>query len=386
MPPYASLTNRWPRLSACTLVLALCALTGCASLQALGPGQENTTARARSLSSDPEAAYHFGLYLQQRRKHTLALHEFQKAATAQPMAARAYNAMGISYDALGEYEQAAHCYQAARSHAPDLACVLNNMGVSRLLQQKPKRAAELLRQAVSKHPENTRYRNNLGLSYAHAGQWELARAQFERAHTQKAAYKMVAALCRQAGDLEAGHRYHRLALRAAKKPSPPAAPAVPQAGPTAASMATASKTAAQTATKPRERLFAAAPVYKGVVTPWRERPIATPRPRVTRITPPPGIEVSNGNGVRHMAARVRTYLQGKGRRVLRLTNAEHFGFATTLISHVPGYTEAARSVAEDMPGPQEIREVPRLEREEIKILVRIGRDAIEYDGPQFAAL
>jgi hypothetical protein len=43
-------------------------------------------------------------------------------------------------------------------------------------------------------------------------------------------------------------------------------------------------------------------------------------------------------------------------------------------------------VAQEIPGWQDMQEVEELDREEVKIKVRIGRDIVRYDGNQLAAL
>ena len=49
-----------------------------------------------------ESNYKLGLYFQKRKRHKLAIEEFNKALEQHPDMARAYNAMGISYDKLSE--------------------------------------------------------------------------------------------------------------------------------------------------------------------------------------------------------------------------------------------------------------------------------------------
>jgi tetratricopeptide (TPR) repeat protein len=92
------------------------------------------------------------------------------------------------------------------------------------------------------------------------------------------------------------------------------------------------------------------------------------------------IEISNGNGVRHMARRVGGYLKGKGYKVTRLTNAQHFQFADTTIYYCSGNLQDAYQVAKEIPGWNEMTKVVNLGRPSIKVKVLIGKDLVPYDS------
>ena len=90
------------------------------------------------------------------------------------------------------------------------------------------------------------------------------------------------------------------------------------------------------------------------------------------------IEVSNGNGVRHMARRVGNYLNGKGFNLMYLSNASHFNHAGTRIYYTRGYLEEAYRLSQELPGPQNLEEVPVIRKGNVEIKVLIGRDIREY--------
>lgn len=92
------------------------------------------------------------------------------------------------------------------------------------------------------------------------------------------------------------------------------------------------------------------------------------------------IEISNGNGVRHMARRVGGYLKEKGYQVTRLTNAQHFHFADTTIYYCNGHLQDAYQVAREIPGWNEMTKVANLGRSSIKVKVQIGKDLVPYDS------
>ena len=92
------------------------------------------------------------------------------------------------------------------------------------------------------------------------------------------------------------------------------------------------------------------------------------------------IEISNGNGVRHMARRVGGYLKKKGYEVTRLTNAQHFQFADTTIYYCSDNLQDAYQVAKEIPGWNEMKKVVNLGRPSIKVKVLIGKDLVPYDN------
>jgi len=91
------------------------------------------------------------------------------------------------------------------------------------------------------------------------------------------------------------------------------------------------------------------------------------------------IEISNGNGVRHMARNVGIYLNAKGFRATRLTNADNFNYPETKIYYRKGYRQDALRLAEDIPGRQKatnVIELNQVKRRAIKVL--IGKDLVPF--------
>ena len=89
------------------------------------------------------------------------------------------------------------------------------------------------------------------------------------------------------------------------------------------------------------------------------------------------IEISNGNGVRHMARNLGIYLNAKGFRATRLTNADNFNYPETKIYYRKGYRQDALRLAEDIPGRQKatnVIELNQVKRRAIKVL--IGKDLV----------
>jgi Flp pilus assembly protein TadD len=90
------------------------------------------------------------------------------------------------------------------------------------------------------------------------------------------------------------------------------------------------------------------------------------------------IEVSNGNGVRHMARNVGNYLSGKGFILMYLANADHFNHVGTSIYYTREYLDEAYRLSQELPGLQTLEEVPVVRDGNAEISVLIGRDLTEY--------
>jgi Tfp pilus assembly protein PilF len=394
-------------------------LSGCASMSSDMPAF-----RPHPLVSDPQASYQYGRYLQNKGKHHWAVQELAKATAADPSHVQAYNAMGISYDILGEYAQAQEAYQAALDIDPDLAWVHNNLGVSALMQGQVHKAISSFSRAVELSPETVRFRNNLGLAYAQNGQMPKAFAQFSVAEGPAKAHARLATCYQQAGKTELAREH--LARSYALESGSGSTEAMQQTFSTpdfAGSSETArgdqkhtyraevdtnrvvaapvakqkpppgkvvrAKPSLEKEKKPRQRDVPAQPQTfankDNTPDSLEEFPIQNTRPE-PQPDSQPGIEISNGNGVQGMAARVGRYLSGKDLHVVRLSNADHFGHEQTMVYYCPEYLQQAYQVAQEIPGWQDMQEVEELDREEVKIKVRIGRDIVRHDGNQLAAL
>ena len=152
----------------------------------------------RPIDSGAELNYHLGLFFQKRNKHLQAIEEFDKAIQLNPLYTEAYNAQGISYDHLGEYEAAQSKYAIALKIDPNLAHVQNNMGYSYLLQGKVDEAIEFFERALFIKNDQV-YSNNLGLAYARNGQFDAAYAEFRKSGDETKAHYNIAQLYYQNG-------------------------------------------------------------------------------------------------------------------------------------------------------------------------------------------
>jgi len=89
-----------------------------------------------------------------------------------------------------------------------------------------------------------------------------------------------------------------------------------------------------------------------------------------------GIEISNGNGVNGMARMIGNYLNENGIKVVRLTNASNFNHRETKIYYEKGYHEAANYLAGCFPACNNLKELEKLDRSQVKVKILLGKDLI----------
>jgi tetratricopeptide (TPR) repeat protein len=159
-----------------------------------GKDAEKFVGTIRARHGAAESHYELGCYMQERNKHKPAIEEFKAALAIDPVHVKAYNAMGVSYDALGDHGRAVASYEAALRIYPKLDYALNNLGYSYLLQGKADLAVEHFKKALELDGANARYRNNLGLAYAKGGKYDAALAEFKESGDEAKAHYNVAQL------------------------------------------------------------------------------------------------------------------------------------------------------------------------------------------------
>jgi Flp pilus assembly protein TadD len=90
------------------------------------------------------------------------------------------------------------------------------------------------------------------------------------------------------------------------------------------------------------------------------------------------LEVSNGNGVRHMAKRVGHFLKEKSVVLMYLSNADHFNYDRTSIYYTQGHLMDAFQLSQKLPGVQNIQQVAMIREGNADIKVLIGSDLMDY--------
>jgi tetratricopeptide (TPR) repeat protein len=90
------------------------------------------------------------------------------------------------------------------------------------------------------------------------------------------------------------------------------------------------------------------------------------------------IEVSNGNGVRHMAKQVGHFLKEQNVIIMYLSNADHFNYHDTSIYYTKGNLWEALRLSQKLPGRQLMQEVDEIRKGNADISVLIGKDLVPH--------
>jgi tetratricopeptide (TPR) repeat protein len=462
----------------CLLFLVACSRLG--NILKFGPLHEEDAARfvskIRSYQEDKDSIYRMACYFQERRKHKLAVQEFQRVTQIDPTHAKALNGMGVSYDHMGQFDLAMECYYKALAINPDLDYVQNNLGYSLLLQGDVDSAIAAFKKAIALNGRNKRYHNNLGLAYAKKGLHDLAFEEFKLAGGSNKSHYHTKQLQPEKNKIEFVRRESQTGSSADtftnRKGSRGMTANAPQGnqqenrtrgdsltGMRLTSRANSKSTGLNGVDIRTSRIaphdsnrnldkaadslhrdlgakarsdrdssgnvdlieaiesrssVGEAPSMNGsqgqisAYPPAEDSQLSTldniekdsthegvgdvtgqgssqlsldriliPRKQYDRNME---IEISNGNGVRHMARRVGGYLKKKGYEVTRLTNAQHFQFADTTIYYCSGNLQDAYQVAKEIPGWNKMTKVANLGRPSIKVKVLIGKDLVPYDS------
>lgn len=415
-------------------VIGVCALfvfSGCAASKNMlagifgdvaGQTDPVPAANKNQPAMEPATAYQLARHFQKQGRHALAVDELLKVVKADPDHANAYNALGVSYDRLREFDLAAAAYREALRIDPTLAYVYNNIGYSHLLQGNLEHAAKAFETAVSLDSEKTRYQNNLALAHARLGK-PLADPA---APVQPA---VVAAVTEPPRAEQTTGNVEAITIEDLPENDLAQAPAAADVCYTIQlgvfydldkAMTSLRKAQQKGVDSPYinkvERGGSYKPYYRVRAGKYSDRDRAvqlaagiqtdTPIPayvtqiagtpqdtdtvaahQIADIQPKPviirsnaDIEILNGNGVRHMAKRFQQYLNGQGVPVGRIANAAHFFHTQTVIYYSPGYYGQARQLLDRF---QDINATGKLVKSSTLnpgIRIVLGRDMIPVAG------
>jgi Flp pilus assembly protein TadD len=382
--------------------LGLSSDTGAAQIPQTDLMQFATNLRSRT--QDPDSLYQQARHFQEINKHRLALAALEDTILADPKSARAYNAMGVSYDCLQNFKSAALAYKRALELDPEFADAHNNLGYSSFLQGNLDAAMDAFKDAINLQPRNPKYHNNLALAYAQKGEYDNALAEFKIAGNEAQAHYNIAQIYYQTGEFEKARSHLDRATiiapdRQLTKTGLLAATALAEITgtqldnpsdvpdnkiPYLIEIDTAGKK------KLRYKIAAANMENSTNIGLAEENDIfqsireLQPHDLMADLENPNNfkdvqVEVTNGNGVNRMASRVGIYLASKGLHVTRYTNADHFNFNQTKIYYHDDFLQDAFNVAKHIPGLQNMEKCKEFNQENIKIKVVLGKDLVPYD-------
>jgi tetratricopeptide (TPR) repeat protein len=360
--------------------------------------------KLRPHTQDPESLYQQASYFQKIGKHKLALTALKEAILADPKSAKAYNALGVSYDCIQDFTRAVLAYKRALALNPELADVSNNLGYSFFLQGNLDGAIDAFQNAINLNPRNPKYHNNLALAYAKKGLYDDAFVEFKIAGDETRAHYNIAQLYYQIGEFKKAQNHFDQASTIA--PDLPLTKTGLLAATALAEITGTIKDKSSNiqdhnrpylveidaAGKKKLRYKIASASLQAVKNHGsaveddifratrelhtRDLKVDSQKPNILKNVE---VEVTNGNGVNRMASKVGSYLISKGLHVTRYTNADHFNFNETKIYYHDDYLQDAFNVAKHIPGLQNMEKCKEFDRENIKIKVLIGKDLVPYN-------
>jgi tetratricopeptide (TPR) repeat protein len=357
----------------------------------------------RPYRGDPDTLYQQACYLKKRKKYKLALSVLKDAILADPTHVKAYNAMGVIYDILGDFPRAVEAYQSVLRLNPDLAYVQNNLGYSYFLQENFDSAIEAFKAAIVLDEGNERYHNNLGVVYAKKGLYDQAFKEFMTCRDEANAHLKMAQVLSQMNkhDRAKVHFFISSKLRPGFQQSRTGSTtvdALTESGerhasrnvddhlprrPNRVEVDGKGKKKYWLKIDPESYQTTENDNSKTIISKLNDMPeLKDITNEIEKQYSPREVtvEISNGNGVSRMATRVGNYLRKKGIKVTRLTNAEHFNFEETMIYYNWDHLQDAFKIAREIPGYQDMEKFRRTGQKSVNIKVRIGKDLVPYDA------
>jgi len=290
----------------------------------------------RQMTGDAEISDDPGARFLKAGHYGLAADYYLKRYQKDRLDTKAINGLAISYDKIGRFDLSKRFYKEALKANPQDRVALNNFGYSMLLQNKPHEAQALLSQA------NMMEQN---LEMAERATKALDARVVEKPkplifRVNRGVQKLV---------LKPDAHFIRAAVKADVDPAL-AAPISSYRRPAVVRIITKK----------------VQPVMMATV---KQRPAAV---QLTSAT----LEVSNGAGVRGMAARMRGYLKTAELPVKHLTNARHFRFQETVIFYAPNHRGEAEALAKHLPFDVKFEENSGLRTD---LRLRLGGNAQQFD-------
>ena len=350
---------------------ALLAIAGCASFDSkvVKAWAVEPVLSVMHSGQSSQAYYAMGRYLDGSQAWDKSIDAYRKSIAADAQNVEAYNALGVALAQSGRLADAETTLRQAVALAPGLAHVRSNLGCVLLLAGKPGEAVTELKAAVRQDSTNAIAVANLRDALAQANITQYATV---------AAARSAPATNAEASDDAATTISVPTPITSAEVPMPlAAAVSVPTPLQTAsmpapelvAALAPASGIAADAAA-PLASDVAGTSIAKAKATNPRVPELPAIRERAMRL------EVSNGNGVNGMAARVGRWLATQGVQTDRLTNQQPFGQRQTVIQYRNGHEEAALRVARSLPANAKAEPMPTQGlRSDVRVV--LGRDWVQ---------
>ena len=348
----------------------------------------------KKVDGSAEAKYRLARHLQKRKRHKIALETLKEVILIDPTFVKAYNAMGFSYDYLGDFKKAIQSYKLALKINPNLDYVYNNLGFAYLLYDNYNAAIDAFQKAIALNDQNKRFHNNLGLAYAKKGQFDLAIEQFRLTGDEFSANYRLGQILYREGNYQMALEYNEKAHHA--KTSAQIMSSVSSSyrekgsdAPPESKSSAVSPNSGQTSLKRDDKKIDIAQtnhsdLSKDQLAVIRRnedlmKAAKNEKRQSNTITVEVEIEVSNGNGVNGMASRLGSYLRERGFKVTRLKNANSFNHEKTKIFYYNGHLQDVHRLLQEIPGHIDMKYIIELKQMGNRLKILIGKDMIPYD-------
>ncbi len=345
------------------LPLACCVaiLSACASNQKAVEAPSwmiSPNVKTSNLNANPEAMYKLGRYYQGQQRDDLAIAYYQKAIAADHRYVEAHNGLGVIYARQGKYQAAVDAFRTGLHYAPGAAHLYSNIGYAYYLQGQYTEAVSALKQATTLDPSNHKALNNLGLAYAKAG----SKGESFQAFTQAANVESAHVASLEASSLQGESAVINeqrsasiteiFAGKSLAKQSDAQELVLPK---NVGIIRPASLSNIVPVVDSRVKLVQLAPnVYELHTQPMSDMPVQVANIAEEVNTALLRIEVSNGNGVTGMAAKVGTFLVDQGYAATRLTNQKPFNVRKSQIQYRHGHHAEALLLKDSLPESPEL--------------------------------
>jgi len=327
-----------------TIALSICGLfsmVGCASMSDQANWQVGPLYGVNDGGNTSEQLYRLGEYYKGRVRYDQAIKAYKAALDRDPGLAEAHNGLGVVYSRQGRYGEAIREFHDAIAIAPRSAYLYNNLGYAYLLQGSNERAMEALEEARRLDPTNKKVLRNL----IHA------RTADEQVNTKTVRKPAIARAS------TTGPTVHSTQAVMDKSAGSQSDVAIVEVAPNVYEL--------------RER-NTGLEMEKTVGLPARSGP--SPTQHNSFVQPESfRLEVTNGNGITGMAARIAKLLEGIGLKTALLTNQLPFQQVSTEIQYRDGYRLQAAKLGAALQAPIDLVKNDAL-RDDIHVRLLLGRD------------
>lgn len=310
-----------------TMLASACA--GVLLMACAGTGVQTVAAPPAAVSGSADGYYALGRGQYAALRYAEAMASYRRALEIDPQHVNARNGLAALHAALGDIDAAIALWQAlaaeqGSSPGAGSAYLLANLGYAYFLAGDHAQALAMLEKACVLDPLNPLDWEHLGMALQASGMTQRADAMFRQAATLRA-HDVRQDVALAAQGTASPLLEHALAQDALERTE------VIQAG---AALVQVRRVAARAVSA-----ASAVPLAAVAASPPAGTPAQDASPSPLRI------EISNGNGVTGMAARMARTLAGAQLKVVRLSNVQHFTVPRSRIEYQQDQQAAARMLS-----------------------------------------